>query len=70
MRVSPFTVKMLTIHRWFDISAAERDLHYKPVYTFDAGWAQTLEWFKTQWLPTTPFSTSTNTAKPDSSKTD
>jgi len=45
-RVNPFTVKMLTIHRWFDITNAERDLDYKPVKTFEDGWKETEEWFK------------------------
>ena len=30
-RITPFTVKMLTIDRWFDISNAEKDLGYKPL---------------------------------------
>ncbi|CAM9896702.1 unnamed protein product [Sphacelaria rigidula] len=51
LRVSPFTVKMLTIHRWFDISAAERDLGYKPIVKFEEGFPKTLEWLKEDWLP-------------------
>eukprot|EP00752_Nemacystus_decipiens_P007728 g6909.t1 len=51
LRVNPFTVKMLIIHRWFDISAAERDLKYKPIVTFEEGFAKTLEWLKEEWLP-------------------
>lgn len=42
---------MLTIHRWFDISAAERDLKYKPVVTFEEGFSKTLAWLKEDWLP-------------------
>jgi len=45
-RITPFTVKMLTIHRWFDISNAEKDLDYKPLITFEQGWKETLTWFK------------------------
>jgi hypothetical protein len=26
IKLNPFTVVVLTMHRWFDISAAERDL--------------------------------------------
>jgi nucleoside-diphosphate-sugar epimerase len=50
-RLTPFTVKMLTIHRWFDISNAERDLGYKPIIKFEEGWKQTISWFSThdQW---------------------
>lgn len=44
-------VKMLIIHRWFDISAAERDLKYKPIVTFEDGFAKTLAWLKEDWLP-------------------
>jgi len=44
-RLTPFTVKMLTIHRWFDISAAETDLGYKPVISHADGWAETKAWF-------------------------
>eukprot|EP00611_Tribonema_gayanum_P031056 TRINITY_DN8833_c0_g1_i1.p1 TRINITY_DN8833_c0_g1~~TRINITY_DN8833_c0_g1_i1.p1 ORF type:complete len:366 (-),score=106.07 TRINITY_DN8833_c0_g1_i1:422-1489(-) len=55
MRLNPFNVKMLTIHRWFNIDAATKDLGYKPLYTFDQGWDTTCEWFKTVWLPTTPY---------------
>lgn len=51
LKLNPFAVKMLIIHRYFNISAAERDLHYKPLIAFDEGWAQTIEWFKNNWLP-------------------
>lgn len=43
---TPFTVKMLTIHRWFDISNAKRDLKYEPLFSFEDGWRRTIEWFK------------------------
>ena len=42
---------MLVIHRWFDISAAERDLKYKPIVSFEEGFAETLGWLKKDWLP-------------------
>lgn len=42
---------MLIIHRWFDISAAERDLKYKPIVTFEEGFAKTTSWLKENWLP-------------------
>lgn len=42
---------MLIIHRWFDISAAERDLNYKPIVNFQEGFAKTLDWLKAEWLP-------------------
>ena len=42
---------MCTMHRWFNIDAAERDLKYKPIVPFAKGWAITIAWFKTNWLP-------------------
>ena len=51
IKLNPFSVKMLTMHRWFDISAAEKDLKYKPVIGFKEGWAGTMVWFKENWLP-------------------
>mmetsp|Transcript_21934 Transcript_21934/g.62240 ORF Transcript_21934/g.62240 Transcript_21934/m.62240 type:complete len:377 (+) Transcript_21934:74-1204(+) len=51
-KLKPFTVKMLVIHRYFDISNAKRDLKYEPLITFDKGWQDTIEWFKVHWLPT------------------
>lgn len=50
-KLQPFTVKMLVIHRYFDISNAKRDLRYEPLISFDQGWSNTIEWFKTNWLP-------------------
>lgn len=44
-RISPFTVCMLTIDRYFDISVTERDLKYQPVVKYEDGWKQTLDWF-------------------------
>eukprot|EP01065_Artemidia_motanka_P035704 TRINITY_DN43598_c0_g1_i1.p1 TRINITY_DN43598_c0_g1~~TRINITY_DN43598_c0_g1_i1.p1 ORF type:complete len:394 (+),score=109.99 TRINITY_DN43598_c0_g1_i1:98-1183(+) len=45
-RLRPFAIRMMTIHRSFDISAAERDLKYKPLHKFDDAWLRTLQWFK------------------------
>eukprot|EP01064_Diplonema_japonicum_P023822 TRINITY_DN3425_c0_g1_i1.p1 TRINITY_DN3425_c0_g1~~TRINITY_DN3425_c0_g1_i1.p1 ORF type:complete len:419 (+),score=65.28 TRINITY_DN3425_c0_g1_i1:60-1259(+) len=50
MKLTPFTLRMLTMHRWFRITAAETDLGYKPVIPFKVGWNDTLEWFKANWL--------------------
>jgi len=52
LKLSPFTVKMLTMHRWFKFELAERDLKYKPIIGFADGWQDTVDWFKTEWLPT------------------
>lgn len=51
IKLNPFTVTVLTMHRWFDISAAERDLKYKPVIHYRDGWNETKVWFKKNWLP-------------------
>ena len=51
-KLSYFNVKILTMHRWFNIRAAEQDLGYAPIVSFSDGWADTLEWFKASWLPT------------------
>ena len=39
------------INRYFDISAAKKDLNYEPIIKFEEGWAMTIEWFKKNWLP-------------------
>ena len=52
LKLSLFNVRMLTMHRWFTISAAEKDLGYAPIVAFSDGWADTLTWFKAFWLPT------------------
>jgi len=51
LKLNVFSVRMLTIHRYFDIRNAKRDLKYKPLVTFEEGWARTIEWFKVNWLP-------------------
>eukprot|EP00596_Hydrurales_sp_CCMP1899_P007066 CAMPEP_0119037068 /NCGR_PEP_ID=MMETSP1177-20130426/5174_1 /TAXON_ID=2985 /ORGANISM="Ochromonas sp, Strain CCMP1899" /LENGTH=380 /DNA_ID=CAMNT_0006997801 /DNA_START=54 /DNA_END=1193 /DNA_ORIENTATION=- len=49
LKLNPFAAKMLMIHRYFDISAAERDLKYKPIIEFEQGWKDTIKWFKENW---------------------
>jgi nucleoside-diphosphate-sugar epimerase len=50
-KLNPFNVKMLTIHRYFSIRNAQRDLKYVPVRTFEEAWPDTIAWFKENWLP-------------------
>ena len=52
LKLNYFNVKMLTMHRWFNIDAAEKDLNYQPIVGFREGWADTLVWFRQHWLPT------------------
>jgi hypothetical protein len=51
LKFNPFSEKMYFVNRTFDISAAERDLKYRPILSFASGWAQTIAWFKDNWLP-------------------
>lgn len=51
LKLNPFNVRVLTMHRWFDISNAERDLGFEPIIGFDEGWPDMIEWFKSNWLP-------------------
>jgi len=51
MKLEPFQVKMLTMHRWFNCSAAARDLGYKPIVSFREEWPRTIAWFREKWLP-------------------
>lgn len=46
-----FNVTVLTMHRWFDIKAAEEDLGFKPIIGYREGWDETVEWFRSNWLP-------------------
>lgn len=52
LKLNPFNVRVMTMHRWFDISNAVRDLDYEPIIPFSKGWADTIQWFKENWLPT------------------
>lgn len=50
-KLNVFNVFVLTMNRWFDISAAENDLGYQPIIPFCDGWRDTIEWFRGNWLP-------------------
>ena len=51
MKLNRFNVTVLTMHRWFDIKAAEKDLNFQPIIGFREGWDETIVWFKENWLP-------------------
>ena len=50
LKLNAFAVRMTTIHRWFDISKAVKDLEYAPVVPFQEAWEDTAEWYKEHWL--------------------
>jgi len=50
-KLNPFSVKMLTIHRYFNIENSEKDLKYEPIVQFENGWESTIQWHKEHWLP-------------------
>ncbi len=50
-RLNPFAVKMMIIHRWFNIDAARKDLGYEPLVTFEEAFAKTITWYKESWIP-------------------
>jgi len=52
LKLGWFTLRMLTMHRWFRITAAQTDLGYQPVVGYNDGWPDTIEWFRSNWLPT------------------
>ena len=51
LKLNPFNVKVLTMHRWFNTDAAAADLKYSPIIRFDEGWDDMAQWFKANWLP-------------------
>lgn len=50
-KLNYFSLRMITMHRYFDITNAQRDLQYQPIKTFEQAWPETLEWFRLHWLP-------------------
>eukprot|EP00565_Helicotheca_tamesis_P002643 CAMPEP_0185728516 /NCGR_PEP_ID=MMETSP1171-20130828/3823_1 /TAXON_ID=374046 /ORGANISM="Helicotheca tamensis, Strain CCMP826" /LENGTH=384 /DNA_ID=CAMNT_0028397231 /DNA_START=75 /DNA_END=1229 /DNA_ORIENTATION=- len=50
-KLNPFNVKMLTIHRYFSIENAKRDLEYEPLFKYEDAWQTTIGWFLKNWLP-------------------
>jgi hypothetical protein len=42
LRLSPFTVRMLTMHRHFSIEKLEQRLGYRPLRAFDEAWAESI----------------------------
>jgi nucleoside-diphosphate-sugar epimerase len=50
-KLNPFNVRMLTMHRYFSLENAKRDLHFEPVVDQSVAWPATIAWFKEHWLP-------------------
>jgi nucleoside-diphosphate-sugar epimerase len=46
-----FNVTVLTMHRWFDIKAAERDLGFRPIIGYQEGWAETIAGYRSRPIP-------------------
>lgn len=69
LALSPFNVKMLTMHRYFNIQRAQDDLQYTPIVTHDKAVTQTLQWFQTNWLPQFQHDNNRASAKPESEAT-
>ena len=51
LKLNVFNVKVLTMHRWFKIDKAQKELGFEPIVSFSEGWADTLSWFRENWLP-------------------
>lgn len=51
-KLNVFNVFVLTMNRWFKIDNAEKDLDFEPIIPFTEGWADTIAWFRKNWLPT------------------
>ena len=51
LKLNLFNVRMLTMHRWFNIDKATKDLGYEPIIPFKQGWRDTTTWFRENWLP-------------------
>jgi len=51
LKLNPFNVTVLTMHRWFTIDAAVNDLKFFPIVPFKDGWADAALWFREHWLP-------------------
>ena len=51
VKLNPFNVAVLTMHRWFKIGAAERDLSFQPIVGYEEGVEDTCSWFKENWFP-------------------
>jgi nucleoside-diphosphate-sugar epimerase len=50
-KLTPFTVRMMTIHRYFSPTLAKEELQYEPLYEFQDSWKITTDWFQQHWLP-------------------
>ena len=51
LHIHPLIYIIHVYYRYFDISAAKKDLKYVPLKTFKEGWIETINWFKIHWLP-------------------
>ena len=50
-KLNYFSLRMSTMHRYFNIDNAIRELHYTPIVPYETAWPRTIEWFQQHWLP-------------------
>ena len=64
-KLNYFSLRMSTMHRYFNIDNAIKDLHYQPVVPFETAWPLTLQWFQQHWLPRYLEAAKTKKEKPN-----
>lgn len=56
MKLNPFVVKMVSMHRYFNVDNLRNDVGYYPIRAFDEAWPETMEAvFKRMNIPYTPI---------------
>jgi sterol-4alpha-carboxylate 3-dehydrogenase (decarboxylating) len=50
-KLNYFSLRMSTMHRYFNIKNAMTDLQYQPIVPYEVAWPRTIQWFKENWLP-------------------
>jgi nucleoside-diphosphate-sugar epimerase len=50
-KLNYFSLRMSTMHRYFNIDNAMKDLQYTPIVPFETAWPLTIQWFQQHWLP-------------------
>lgn len=50
-KLNYFSLRMSTMHRYFNIDNAIKDLQYSPIVPYETAWPLTIQWFQQHWLP-------------------